>query len=141
MSSIQWHGTFAMPAILIATFQLRRPTSRIISHFNSGGQPQGLFPISIQSTPTSSGKTEYELMSHTCQGYPGYFQEPHWKSMGLPEISRVIWQLHVSEYSYTSGVYITLLFIWFIWQSIIWLPEHQWSKPEEYGWNQLAPKS
>ena len=30
---------------------------------------------------------------HTCQGYPGYFQEPHWKSMGLPEISRVTWQL------------------------------------------------
>ena len=29
------------------------------------------------------------LRNHTCQGYPGYFQEPHWKSMGLPEISRV----------------------------------------------------
>ena len=26
---------------------------------------------------------------HTCQGYPGYFQEPHWNSMGLLEISRV----------------------------------------------------
>ena len=25
--------------------------------------------------------------------YPGYFREPHWKSMGLPEISRVTWQL------------------------------------------------
>ena len=27
--------------------------------------------------------------THTCQGYPGYFREPHWNSMGLPEISRV----------------------------------------------------
>ena len=24
--------------------------------------------------------------------YPGYFREPHWKLMGLPEMSRVIWQ-------------------------------------------------
>ena len=24
--------------------------------------------------------------------YLGYFREPHWKSMGLPEISRVTWQ-------------------------------------------------
>ena len=30
---------------------------------------------------------------HSCQGYPGYFQEPHWISMGLPEISRVTWQV------------------------------------------------
>ena len=26
---------------------------------------------------------------HTCQVYPGCFREPHWLSMGLPEISRV----------------------------------------------------
>ena len=25
--------------------------------------------------------------------YPGYIREPHWKSMGLPDISRVIWQV------------------------------------------------
>ena len=25
--------------------------------------------------------------------YPGYFREPHWKSMGLPAISRVTWQV------------------------------------------------
>ena len=25
--------------------------------------------------------------------YPGYFQEPHWFSMGLPEISRATWQV------------------------------------------------
>ena len=30
---------------------------------------------------------------HTCQGYPEYFREPHWFSMGLPEISRVTWQV------------------------------------------------
>ena len=30
---------------------------------------------------------------HTCQGCPGYFREPHWMSMGLPEISGVTWQL------------------------------------------------
>ena len=31
--------------------------------------------------------------------YPGYFQEPHWKSMGLLEIFRVTWQLckHLPE--------------------------------------------
>ena len=27
--------------------------------------------------------------------YPGYFWEPHWISMGLPEISRLTWQLCV----------------------------------------------
>ena len=30
---------------------------------------------------------------HNSQCYPGYFREPHWNSMGLPEISRVTWQL------------------------------------------------
>ena len=30
---------------------------------------------------------------HTCQGYSNYFWEPHGNSMGLPEISRVIWQV------------------------------------------------
>ena len=25
--------------------------------------------------------------------YPGYFREPHWKSMGFPAISRVTWQV------------------------------------------------
>ena len=29
--------------------------------------------------------------------YPGYFREPHWKSMGLPEISRVTWWICFSE--------------------------------------------
>ena len=37
---------------------------------------------------------------HTCQGYPGYFQQPHWKSRGLPEISRITWQLWaISSYA------------------------------------------
>ena len=40
--------------------------------------------------------------------YTGYFREPHWKSMGLPEISRVT----------LTGV--------------IWLC--QWRDPEIYGW-------
>ena len=30
---------------------------------------------------------------HTCYGYPGYFRQPHWKSMGLLEISMVTGQL------------------------------------------------
>ena len=30
---------------------------------------------------------------HACQYYSGYFREPHWKSMGLPEISKSTWQL------------------------------------------------
>ena len=30
---------------------------------------------------------------YTCQVTLGYFWEPHWKSMGLPEISRVTWQV------------------------------------------------
>ena len=29
----------------------------------------------------------------SCQSYSGYFQEPHWRSMGLPEISCLTWQL------------------------------------------------
>ena len=33
------------------------------------------------------------LKSHTCQGRPGYFGEPEWISMQLPEISRVTWQI------------------------------------------------
>ena len=32
----------------------------------------------------------YIISAHTCQGYPGYFREP---CIGLPEISRVTWQL------------------------------------------------
>ena len=34
-------------------------------------------------------KTQYTYLA----SYPGYFWEPHWKSMGLPEISRVTWQV------------------------------------------------
>ena len=30
--------------------------------------------------------------------YPGYFRESHWLSMGLPEISRVTWQLCACYY-------------------------------------------
>ena len=37
--------------------------------------------------------------SHTCRGYPGYFWESHWKSMGLPKISRVTWQFCVPRLS------------------------------------------
>ena len=32
-------------------------------------------------------------LTYNCQCYPGYFREPHWKSMGLPEISSVTWQV------------------------------------------------
>ena len=35
--------------------------------------------------------------------YPGYFREPHWKSMGLPEISRVTWQVWVGDSGFPSG--------------------------------------
>ena len=34
-----------------------------------------------------------KMNSHTCQGYPGFCHEHHWKSVGLPEISRVTWQV------------------------------------------------
>ena len=37
------------------------------------------------------------FMFHACQGYLGYFCEPHWKSMGLTEISRETWQLWCSS--------------------------------------------
>ena len=30
--------------------------------------------------------------------YPGYFREPFWFSMGLPEISRVTWQVYGTSY-------------------------------------------
>ena len=33
--------------------------------------------------------------------YPGYFQEPHWQPIGLPEISRVTSQLCETEFSVT----------------------------------------
>ena len=35
------------------------------------------------------GQKGKSVMLHACQGYPGYFRETHWISMGLPEISRV----------------------------------------------------
>ena len=36
--------------------------------------------------------SDYELMTYL-SSYPWYFQEPHWFSMGLLEISRVTWQV------------------------------------------------
>ena len=39
----------------------------------------------------------YSLLS----SYPGYFLEPHWKSIGLPEISRVTWQVWIQ---YIAGI-------------------------------------
>ena len=33
-----------------------------------------------------------EMATAELSSYPGYFREPHWKSMGLPEISRLTWQ-------------------------------------------------
>ena len=32
--------------------------------------------------------------------YPGYFREPHWKSMGFPEISSVTWEVCIRLISY-----------------------------------------
>ena len=37
------------------------------------------------------------IQGNACQSYPGYFREPHWISMGLPEISGVTWQLCKKE--------------------------------------------
>ena len=37
--------------------------------------------------------TSYETAEVELSSYPGYFWEPHWKSMGLLEISWVTWQL------------------------------------------------
>ena len=42
---------------------------------------------------SSMGSTVHE--SHTCQGFPVYFREPHWKSMGLTEIYRETWQVWI----------------------------------------------
>ena len=53
-----------------------------------------------ETTPRNAFTTFYAFDS--CQGYPEYFQEPHWKSTGLPEIT---WQL---------------CFI-FIWTKAVWL--------------------
>ena len=55
---------------------------------------------------------------HTCQGYPGYFREPNWKSMGLPEIYRVTWQVWPVCWQMLMTRYETKL-IW-IKQSIIY---------------------
>ena len=42
-----------------------------------------------------SSQVKYFINSPTryLPSYPGYFREPHWLSMGLPEISRVTWQV------------------------------------------------
>ena len=36
--------------------------------------------------------------------YPGYFRESHWKSMGLPEIFRVIWIIMMNIFNFLSWV-------------------------------------
>ena len=36
---------------------------------------------------------EAQIINPYLSSYPGYFQEPNWKSMGLPEIFRVTWQV------------------------------------------------
>ena len=36
--------------------------------------------------------------------YPGYFREPHWKSMGLPEISRVTWHFCVCRLMFNDKI-------------------------------------
>ena len=56
--------------------------------------------------------------------YPGYFQEPHWKLMGLPEISRITWHvyccglvpvdfIHILHGSFTSAELWTALHVHF----------------------------
>ena len=43
------------------------------------------------SRPLWRHRNGLRVKCHTCQGYPGYFGEPEWISMQLPEISRVTW--------------------------------------------------
>ena len=40
---------------------------------------------------------------------PGYFREPHWKSMGLPEISRTTFDGYILLSSFHDGEYIDSL--------------------------------
>ena len=40
------------------------------------------------------------LVSSCLPSYPGYFREPHWKSMGLPEICRYVRSLKKSRVLY-----------------------------------------
>ena len=45
--------------------------------------------------------------------YPGYFRKPHWKAMGLLEISRVTWQIWQVS-SLPSGIAVSnnMLYLW-----------------------------
>ena len=51
----------------------------------------GLFSIKMRFYKNSN--SHYNNKMHTFQGYPGYFREPQWFSMGLSEISRVTLQV------------------------------------------------
>ena len=54
-------------------------------------------PTRLHSTPPSgwwcilTALPCGEYADSYCTGYPGYFRQPHWMSMGLPKISRVTW--------------------------------------------------
>ena len=62
-------------------------------HWWASGNGSRYKYISLTMNSRSAG-INYSLIGkglkfHACQCYPGYFREPHWISMGLPEISRV----------------------------------------------------
>ena len=48
-----------------------------------------------------------QTVTHTAylSSYPGYFREPHWLSMGLPEISRVTWQVLCTYIVYDTDAF------------------------------------
>ena len=69
-------------------------------HWNSMGIPvKGTLVISrspiesqwgyLSRLPWIFAGDPLKVNGYSCQWYPGYFREPHWKSMGLLEISRV----------------------------------------------------
>ena len=67
--------------------------------------------------------------------YPGYFWEPYWFSMGLPEISRVTWQVCKCTYV----MYLPFMFISQVsTQATI---QDFPSASEEMGWCHMAPYS
>ena len=61
------------------------------------------FPGFVSRRFCSIVKTWYECCI-TCHGYPGYSREPHWKSMGLPEISSVTWKAWICLISRTGSM-------------------------------------
>ena len=66
-------------------------TLKLILQLNLTKSRSFITPIVVTESVWNFTQSAY------CLVYPGYFREPHWKSIGLPQISRLTWLLWERE--------------------------------------------